>query len=288
MIYLWVKPQQCPNKHIAVFNYNHSPDRYLLMEGRKIGTTEFGRCYAYYRSSLIDLADDIFIRTVVRHHSQLAYIFTPDEMFAFAGGLATKINISTSKIRDIKSALSLKEEDIDKTSKILSDADMAIIDKAVGHTILSRTPLFNLNVTMAEIEKKYDCIPNNASAPLVNQKVIDLLLQLVPDDVEFFDTEVRCKDGIFHNYKLLNITRTITGIDHEKSIYSLIESTNAILGFKYLTYKPGSMSQHKLARDKEYLGNILGSEEFKLAFEKNKVKRCLVCKTRGILSSTYC
>ncbi|WP_155823934.1 hypothetical protein [Legionella shakespearei] len=32
------------------------------------------------------------------------------------------------------------------------------------------------------------------------------------------------------------------------------------------------MSHHKLARDKEYLGNILVSEEFKLAFEKNKVK----------------
>lgn len=62
------------------------------------------------------------------------------------------------------------------------------------------------------------------------------------------------------------------GIDHDKSIYSLIESTDAILGFKYLTYKSGCMGHFKLARDKVYLGNILVSEELKLAFEKEKVR----------------
>lgn len=42
--------------------------------------------------------------------------------------------------------------------------------------------------------------------------------------------------------------------------------------FKYLTYKPGCMKNHKLARDEEYLGNILITEEIKEAFEKEKVK----------------
>lgn len=71
---------------------------------------------------------------------------------------------------------------------------------------------------------------------------------------------------------MVNLTRTIVGIDHDKSIYSLLESTDAILGFKYLTYKPGCMGQYKLARDKEYLGNILVTDEIKQAFEEEKIK----------------
>jgi hypothetical protein len=272
MIYLWQKHEYCPNKDIATYDYNHSPNRFLLREGKKLSSTEFIRCYAYYRSSLVDLEGDFFIRTVVRHHSQMAFIFTADEMFSFAGGGATKINISIENIRKIKEKLTLTESDIDKSPKILSDEDMATIDAVIGQSLLSRTPILHLNVPTSIIQKKYDCIPNNCASPLVNQKVIDLLYKLVPEDIQFFDAEVRCKDGILTNYKLINITRTIMGIDHEKSIYSLIPSTDGILGFKYLTYKPGCMGINKIARDKEYLGNILVTEEFKKAFEKEKIK----------------
>lgn len=123
----------------------------------------------------------------------------------------------------------------------------------------------------------YDCMLNNSSIPLVNERVVDVLLKLAPSDVQFFNTEVRCKDGILLNYKLLNVTNKIIGIDHEKSIYSMIENTDAILGFKYLTYKPGCMDNYKLARDGEYLGNILLTEEIKQAFECEKIKgQCFV------------
>ena len=50
------------------------------------------------------------------------------------------------------------------------------------------------------------------------------------------------------------------------------EAPDAIRGFKYLTYKPGCMGKHKLARDEEYLGNLLVTEEIKQAFEKEKIK----------------
>ena len=131
-------------------------------------------------------------------------------------------------------------------------------------------PIFELNITQAEIIK-YDCISNNSGSPLVNQKIVDILLQLVPDEVQFFDAEVRCKDGVLTGYKLLNATCTIVGIDREKSIYSMIDSV-AIRGFKYLTYKPGCMGNIKLARDKEYEGNFLVTEEIKQAFEKENIK----------------
>jgi hypothetical protein len=132
--------------------------------------------------------------------------------------------------------------------------------------------IFDLRVKQTDIIK-YDCIPNNSSSPLVNQKVVGLLLRLTHDDVQFFDTEVRCKDGILTEYKLLNVTSTIIGIDHDKSICQMMKnSPSVILGFKYVTYKSGCMGSHKIARDAEYLGNLLVSEEIKQVFEKEKIK----------------
>lgn len=100
------------------------------------------------------------------------------------------------------------------------------------------------------------------------------LLKLAPDDVQFFDTEVHCKDGILKNYKLVNITREIKGIDYEKSIYyeRSLPGGSVMHYFKYLVYKPGCMGSYKLARDKEYHSHLLATEEIKQAFEKAKIK----------------
>src|SRR3990167_10596481 len=95
--------------------------------------------------------------------------------------------------------------------------------------------IFELEITQAQIVK-YDCIPNNCASPLVNQKIVDILLSLAPNEVQFFDAEVRCKDGILTGYKLLNATCKIIGIDHEKSICKMMKTVDAIRGFKYLTY----------------------------------------------------
>ncbi len=138
--------------------------------------------------------------------------------------------------------------------------------------IINRTIIFEQKATQAEI-LKYDCMPNNSGSPLLNERIVDILLDLAPDEVQLFDTEVRCKDGILTGYKLLNATCTIVGIDHEKSIYTMMQQApEAILGFTYLTYKPGCMGNHKLARDKEYLSNFLVTEGVKKAFEQEKIK----------------
>jgi hypothetical protein len=63
----------------------------------------------------------------------------------------------------------------------------------------------------------------------------------------------------------------VKGIDHEKSKYTKILNADAILGFRYLTYKPECMKSHKLARDQEYLENLLVNEEIKLLFDKERV-----------------
>ena len=162
---------------------------------------------------------------------------------------------------------------IDKEPKILSDLQLENISTMINYPAFSRNPIFSVQVPKAMIQQKFDCIPNISGSPLVNQKIIDILLKLAPEEVQFFDAEVKCKDGILTDYKLLNATSKIIGIDHDKSIYTMIEGApDAILGFKYLTYKPECMRNHHLARDEEYLGNLLVTNEIKLAFEQEKIK----------------
>ncbi|MDP3269972.1 MAG: hypothetical protein Q8M40_13120 [Legionella sp.] len=60
--------------------------------------------------------------------------------------------------------------------------------------------------------RSYDCIPNNSASPLVNQRIIDLLLEFAPDDVQLIDAEIHCKDGVLTHYKLLNVISTFIGL----------------------------------------------------------------------------
>lgn len=237
MLYFW-KGIECPNSHIADFDRNQSPDDYLLLQGNKLKAEEFGQCYAYARTSLIDLADDPFIRMQLRPLMRYAYIVTPTEMFYCAGGIVSKINVSTEILKKIKEVLSLTEEDVDKEPKIVSDAQLETLREFVAYPQFRRIPLFNLSVTTSVIEKKYDCIQNNSTSPLINQKIADILFKLAPDDIQLFDAEVHCKDGVLKDYKLLNFTSKIRGIDRENSILSMWkDEPDVIKGFKYLTYK---------------------------------------------------
>ena len=73
------------------------------------------------------------------------------------------------------------------------------------------------------------------------------------------------------DYKALNITHLIKGIDHQKSEYTKMLQADAILGFKSLTYIPGCMGKHKLARDEEYKSHLLVTEEIKQAFSEANI-----------------
>ncbi|WP_028389331.1 imm11 family protein [Legionella fairfieldensis] len=191
MIYLWEMPENCTNKLIAEYDREHSPDRFLFLDGVRLANKK--------------------------------------------------------------------------------------VDKKI---------IFVHEMLQAKIGS-YDCIPNNSASPLVNQKIVDLLLELAPADVQFFDTEVHCKNGILTNYKLLNVTSTIVGIDHEKSIYTKMSQVDAIAGFRYLTYRPGCMGHHKIARDEEYPGNLLVTEEIKQVFEKEKIKGMRFARPEDFYANLY-
>jgi len=141
----------------------------------------------------------------------------------------------------------------------------------VPRETINQTIIFEHEMNKDKISH-YDCIPNNSDSPLVNQRVIDLLFKYAPNDVEFFDTEIHCKDGILTHYKLLNVTSKVKGIDHELSVYKILPDTDVMYGIERLVYKPGTMNQHVVARDEEFLMNILVTEDIKQAFEKEKIK----------------
>lgn len=128
---------------------------------------------------------------------------------------------------------------------------------------------------------KFDCLANNAMIPLVNERVRGILEKIAPHEVQFFPAIARCADGELEGYSFLNVTVEIVGIDHEKSIYSHLQTIDpvtkkkivldVITSFTYLTYQSGCMGEHPLARDKEYHGNLLISEKLKILFDKEKI-----------------
>ena len=75
---------------------------------------------------------------------------------------------------------------------------------------------------------KFDCLDNNARIPLVNQKIIDILEDVAPREVQFFPARVICSDGELEGYSFLNVTVEIVGIDKEKSIYTNIETIDSV------------------------------------------------------------
>ncbi|CAM2944463.1 imm11 family protein [Legionella worsleiensis] len=134
---------------------------------------------------------------------------------------------------------------------------------------LAQKAIFHHDMSVVKLEG-FDCIPNNSASPLVNERIVDILKELCPKDIQLIDAEVHCKDGILTNYKLLNITTTVVGLDHDKSVYKT--DGTAISSISYGTYKMGCMDEHHIARDEEWKGNILVTESIKSAFEQKKIK----------------
>lgn len=268
MIYLWRNPDFL-DKYIPKYEHDLSPDQFLFLEGVSLTKEEVSRCYSYVRREPLDLPDDPLIRMQIRHFGQAAYIITSGGLFSCIGGMGRKVSLTLENLKKFKSALSLPDQIVDQPPIVLSDTQLQTIISIPGCPPFSRIPIISMHrAKMSEILNKFDCIPNHLSFPLVNQKVMDLLLRVAPDDVQFFDTEIHCKDGVLRDYKIVNITHQIHGIDHEKSI-----NVSGGRGIKNIVYKPGCMGTYQLARETEdYRSDLLVSDEVKQAFEKEKIK----------------
>ncbi len=122
--------------------------------------------------------------------------------------------------------------------------------------------------------QKYDGLPCSGTGFLVNQKIRDLLVSLAPNDVQFFPAKVICTDGELTGYFFLNITCVVDSIDHEASVYTLLDlpfGVKIMNTIKRLVFKKDCMQGHKIARDKEKHSQAFVSQEIFDAFQKEKI-----------------
>ncbi|MES2204908.1 MAG: DUF1629 domain-containing protein [Pseudomonadota bacterium] len=170
-----------------------------------------------------------------------------------------------------------------------SSVDMFIFwkGKYISRNQVDKTILFNLKITMQEV-LNFDEIINDSNCLLASKKVVSILSKLVPEEVQFFDAKIKCKDGILTDYKLINITQTVQGIDYEKSIYNWIgDQADGIISLKRLVLKNDCMNGYKIARLEEFHGHMLATEEIKQAFEFARVTSLRFVTPEDYYSSIY-
>jgi len=102
----------------------------------------------------------------------------------------------------------------------------------------------------------YDVLPNNTPAPIVNQRVLNILTKYCSDDIQAFPVVIRNEnpklpDFENHDYFLINITRLVDAIDKRSSKLTYYDTEN-INSIKKLRLQENCLLGYSLARIKGY------------------------------------
>jgi hypothetical protein len=118
--------------------------------------------------------------------------------------------------------------------------------------------------------RRYDFILTNSCMNiLLNEKIISLLQELCPEQIQMFDTVIECKDGVITDYKAVNILNEVDVVDLSKS------KKSSVSGYlKYCLRADDCMGEIHIGRDKSFKPKIIISSTLKEALEKAKVKGC--------------
>jgi hypothetical protein len=123
---------------------------------------------------------------------------------------------------------------------------------------------------------KFDCLPNNSTALLVNQKVLDILNKLCTDDIQAFPATImpdKSFTGNFknHDYWLINITKTVDPIDHANTEFSYTPKSlgGDIIGAKKIRFLDVDISG--IARNQLFSSLKIVSASLAQAFKESKV-----------------
>ncbi len=139
--------------------------------------------------------------------------------------------------------------------------------------------IYSVNAERKDLSK-YDYLPSSPS-PIINKKALDILLNLCPNDFQFFPVclesgEMVKEPFIIENeFWLININKLVDTIDLENSTLTL-DDDNKIEDIRHLVFKERSMQDRAihLARERLYRPHIIASLQLKEAFEKHKIKGC--------------
>lgn len=125
-------------------------------------------------------------------------------------------------------------------------------------------PRFRFDASSKSICSLND-LANNAMVPLISSSVAAILARTCPDEVQLVPAEIICKDRAVDGYSIVVVTRRVLGLDHALSKYDCIPGTQAIMRFESAVYKKDCLGELNIARDEEYLSNILVSERLRNA-----------------------
>lgn len=126
------------------------------------------------------------------------------------------------------------------------------------------------SITELTIEAKkpvvygYSILPNNSGSPIVSRDILSFMSNFCSDDFQAFPCTIEARDGLIKDeYYLINVTAKVETIDFGESDCSYVLNTDAVMGFKKLEMATDDLQGHHIAREKDYLGYIWVTDEFK-------------------------
>jgi len=129
--------------------------------------------------------------------------------------------------------------------------------------------------------ERYDVLPNNTPAPLVNDKVKTILEELCPDDVQFFPAMIKQANAKMepfenHDYWVVNICKVYEDLNWEKSElkYDLdMPKGHQIDGYKRICFNElNGQTIPYLGRLAYFKPKLIIHPELVKRFKKEKIK----------------
>ena len=118
-----------------------------------------------------------------------------------------------------------------------------------------------------------DVLPNSGLLLIVSKKIVDILAKICPHDIQVFEANVYVGEKKIPDYYHLNIINAIEVLDKNKTEYTTIKGTDAILNLKKIVYKSDSLpNNHHIVRNLDYKSHVLVSDVLKEVFECNNIK----------------
>ena len=126
--------------------------------------------------------------------------------------------------------------------------------------------------------EKFDVMNLSLSVPFGNEKVIQILEKICPNDYEAFPIKLHTSTGVSDKYYLINIAHEIHhAIDRNKTKYKLWFDSNegdedSIRGFDKLLFNENCMGDKLLGRIHEDLGRPMINKKVMDVFYENNIK----------------
>jgi len=120
--------------------------------------------------------------------------------------------------------------------------------------------------------EKYEVIPNNSASPIIREDVLEFCGDLLKDQIQIFDIELRAQDDILKHYKLINILNLVKGVDLGESICDYMTDEVTIAGYQYLVLKENCLGNLHIARLEETNSHIIVSDALTLNFSRHSFR----------------